>query len=94
MTDERRPGPDVGAAKTEHLVMMMTGMLLMARNRQELWAMQDAFVALSADIWDWDEGQFRFEITQCRQTMEASRGRMTFWFTPMGLEFDFKVPER
>jgi hypothetical protein len=47
----------------------------------------------SADLWGWDEHRLQNEIRGCHKTMVESGGRMTFWFTEQGLEFDFSVPK-
>jgi hypothetical protein len=89
----KRPGLDFKVPMPQHIVLAMLWMTAMAGDKTEMRALLYAFAALAADLWGWDEHRLQEEMRGCHKTMVESGGRMTFWFTEQGLEFDFSVPK-
>lgn len=84
-----RPGPHIGAPQRQHQIMAMLWLLSTAESKEESETFLRGLEWTVAREWGWNTLQLKAELLQCQEIMTEYQGRMTFWFTKEGMEFDY-----
>ena len=85
-----RPGPDIGPPHREHQVIAMVWLLSTAQSTDEALRFLQGLEWVVAHEWGWGSVRLRDELRRAEQVMKDYQGRMTFWFTDEGMEFDYE----
>ena len=84
-----RPGPHIGAPQREHQIIAMLWLLSTAESKEEARGFLVSLEAAVEQMWGWHPRRLEIELLQSEQVMKDYQGRMTFWFTDEGMEFDY-----
>lgn len=83
-----RPGPEIQPGK-EHQLLAMHLLLAFCSNRGELELTLRLLGSRARALWGWDQDEFMGHMQEGLEVMRAANGRLSFWFSPAGLEFDY-----
>ena len=87
MTD-KRPGPHIEPQR-EHQIMAMLLLLAFSSSYEESISVLRGLEWIAAHEWGWNSLQLQAELEKCRELMIQYDGRLTYWFTKEGMEFDY-----
>jgi hypothetical protein len=89
-----RPGPHIGEPKREHQVIAMLYLLSTAPSKEEATRFLQGLEWVVTRQWGWNPIRLKDELVQAEKIMKEYRGRMTFWFTEKGMEFERRRNEK
>jgi hypothetical protein len=85
-----RPGPDIGTPSQQHQVVAILWLLATSQTRVEAHGFLVALEAAVDALWGWTPARLQTELRTCEGVLREYQGRMTFWFTDTGMEFDYE----